>query len=53
MSERKKTIFLVILVPLFSLITLVANGYGDDWVCLGANDNYSVCYNKASVKIDK
>jgi hypothetical protein len=49
----KKIVFSVILVSLFSLITLTANGYCDDWVCLGTNDNYSIYYNKTSLKINK
>jgi hypothetical protein len=53
MSILQKTNFVVIIVVLFSPITLTLNGYCDDWVLVGINENYSVYYHKSSVKIDK
>ena len=46
-------VFLVVSVCLVSIITFPSNGYSDNWVYVGINDNFSVYYNKSSVKIDK
>ena len=46
-------IFLVVSVCLVSITNFPSNGYSDDWVCVGINDNYSIYYNKSSIKIDK
>jgi hypothetical protein len=46
-------IFLVICVSVVFLFILPLNGCCDDWVRVGINHNFSVYYNKSSVKIDK
>jgi hypothetical protein len=53
MSMSKKTMFFIILVSLFSLITFSLNGYCDDWVLINKNENISSYYNASSIKIDK
>ena len=53
MPMLKKTIFLVILASLVSLITLPSIVYGDDWVYVGKVDYFTLYYNSSSLKIDK
>jgi hypothetical protein len=51
MSRLKKIVSLVISVCLFSLTILPFNGYCDDWVKYGSNENFTLYYKSSSVKI--
>lgn len=53
MSMLKKTISLVILVSLVSLTLLPSIGCCDEWVKVEGNDNYTMYYQKSTVKIDE
>jgi hypothetical protein len=52
MSPKLKTIFLAIVLSLFLLVTHNLNSYGDDWILIGSNKNFTLYYNPSSIKID-